>query len=172
MATATFQEFLKGLAGQENAAEVRARRKEWVEAVERLIDRLEGWLRELDPDGVMEVYRQVVERHEPGLGTYDAHGLWIEVGKVTVEVVPGGRNSRVVPPSGTTLLGEDLRPAQVAGRVDIKNRVQRHSLYRLVVPDGSSTREDWATVAVTDYGVKFDPVDRDGFEAMLRELMS
>jgi hypothetical protein len=66
----TFREFLQQKAAEQQQQGRRERRDEWVAAVDRLIEQLRTWLAESDPDRLLDVVRQEVEKAEPGLGVY------------------------------------------------------------------------------------------------------
>lgn len=174
-ATQTFREFLADLAREQGGPEVRARRDEWLGAVERLFTQIEGWLKKSDPDGVLEVHRRDTEREEAGLGRYAVPELVISVGKLKVEVTPGGRNSRFVPSPLAFCLPElDTAAAasrRLAGGVDIGNRYRRWNLYRVL--DAAGNEEWWAVkrgAAARDDDVR--KWNQPVFEFILQDVLS
>src|SRR4051794_22353682 len=68
----------------------RARREEWVEAVRRLMKQLEGWLREADRDGVLDIQEEEHDLREESLGRYTAPGLRVRLGAREVSIRPVG----------------------------------------------------------------------------------
>ncbi len=150
MATATeqtFQQFLQELAREQGGQEVLARRREWVAAVERLLEQLTAWLREADAGKVLEIDRTEVERAEAGLGRYTAPGLSVGVGRVRSQVAAVGRNTRHLPASlavavahATGRVDDFERAWTPAGQVEVSSRFDRWSLFRLLGPEAA---EDW-----------------------------
>ncbi|MGC8644362.1 MAG: hypothetical protein ACP5XB_31250 [Isosphaeraceae bacterium] len=141
-------------------------RGEWLGAINRLLDRGRGWLREADPDDLLEIVPYEVERVEKRLGIYDAPALKIRLGTSSVDVLPVGRYS-------VGLLSLDLLkgvPGNAqrwgdlfSGRVDITNGERRHILLRSI-EDG---QDRW-------YAVGDSPspalLDRGRLEEILQEL--
>jgi hypothetical protein len=89
----SFQEFLRERSGPSGASERKRNREEWLAALNRLYEQIREWLREADPDEVLEVVSYRVERVEEQLGVYDAPALSISLGTDEVDVVPVGRYS-------------------------------------------------------------------------------
>lgn len=170
MATATFQEFLSELAREQGGPDVRARRKEWVEAVERLISQIRDWLRESDPDGVLEVRRRVFDRAEPGLGRYEVPGLEIGVGEATAEISPAGRNVRFTPNMLAVMANRSVNDP-CDGRVDIGSPTHRWQLYRILHTGGG---EQWWAVqrGETSGNARAILLSRETFEEVLRDVLS
>jgi len=79
-------------------------RSEWLGSLNRLFDQIREWLREADPEEVLEVVSYKVERVEQRLGVYDAPGITIRLGTDSVQIVPSGRYAHK-PLAFETLLG-------------------------------------------------------------------
>jgi hypothetical protein len=122
----TLKEFLAEQAEKHHTefTETKPRREEWVTEVNRLVDQMEGWLREADPDGILDIEPQTVEKREQGLGFYKAKALTMRFGGREVRIHPVARFV-VAAPAVVLPLG---RPA---GRIDITNGESRYSLYRI-----------------------------------------
>jgi hypothetical protein len=155
----TFQEFLRKQASKGETREKRERREEWVAAVKRLMDQLRAWLKESDPDQVLDVIPMEIERVEAGLGRYLVPGLVIRTGNSRVQVLPIGRS--VV----ADLVASNERPLNAEGRVDITDGVQRWMLYH-TSHDGQET---WYAL---DQRLRAAPLDQTRFEAILVDLLS
>jgi hypothetical protein len=151
----TFQEFLDNLAREQGDKERRARRAEWIAAVDRLLAQLRTWLAESDPKKVLEVIPLEVEKAEPGLGAYTIASLQIGVGRRSVQVDPMGRNA-------VGLVASRI-PAE--GRVDITDGVRRYILYRTL-------QEGKVSWYVLNERFEATPLDRARLEAILQDLLS
>lgn len=88
----SFREFLKTKADETGVKDRHRRRVEWLEAIRRLLDQIRDWLREFDPEGVLDIEPYEVSRTEHDLGTYDAPALKIRLGAGEVSVLPMGRD--------------------------------------------------------------------------------
>ena len=84
----SFREFLKTKADEAGVKDRHRRRSEWLDAIRRLFDQIREWLRESDPEGVLDIEPYEVSRTEPDLGTYDAPALKIRLGPGEVNVLP------------------------------------------------------------------------------------
>jgi hypothetical protein len=63
--------------------------EEWIEQVERLYARLEGWIRQEFPAATIE--RRTVQVHERWSGPYEAPALLVTQGAGTMEIRPVAR---------------------------------------------------------------------------------
>jgi hypothetical protein len=157
----TLAEFLKEQSEKlRGGAPERAKnREEWVAAVERLIRQIEGWLREADPEKVLEVERTAVELGERQLGRYTAPGLTITLGSERAQVRPGTRY-------GMGPMSDDgLTRGRSQGRVDLTDGVQTYRLYRYVEPG-----EEWWVIVDDEHYIP-KRFDRPAFEAALVSLL-
>src|SRR5260370_41149915 len=104
-------------------------RREWVAAVTRLMQQLETWLQEADPEKLLSVYTTMHPAREQHLGHYDVPGLEVEFRDTRVRILPVGRN---------VLRSGDLGTPETraAGRVDITKGGNKCYLFRDVL-DGT-----------------------------------
>ena len=68
----SFQEFLRQKVDISALKDRNRSRGEWLGAINRLLDQVRDWLREADPDDLLEIVPYEVERVEKRLGIYDA----------------------------------------------------------------------------------------------------
>src|SRR5271166_3118980 len=66
----SFREFLKAKADELGVRDRHRRRGEWLGAIHRLLDQIQDWLRESDPEGVLDIEPYEVSRTEQDPGTY------------------------------------------------------------------------------------------------------
>ena len=154
----SFQEFLRKKSQQQDQISRRDRRDEWISAVARLLDRIEAWLREADPEGLLDRIPLEFNKAEKGLGAYKIQGMQIGMGDLSVQVIPVARN--VVGSPRT--MGDG---AQLAGRVDISDGIKKYVLRR-VLKDGA---ESWE---VLDEHFGADLLDRTRLESILQDLLA
>lgn len=160
--TRTLREFLKDRAEylRSQAQEADALRDEWVGAVNRLLDQLADWLKEADPEGVLNAVRLPYRRREEGIGAYDVDGLKIYLGPREIDVVPiAHRAIGSVRDAGATGV------IRADGRVDLTNGDQRHMLFR-VRRDGV---ERW--LILEEDGHVARPLDRPTFELAIQSML-
>ena len=164
----SFQEFLKQKVDTSALKDRNRSRGEWLGAINRLLDQVRDWLREADPDDLLEIVPYKVERVEKRLGIYDAPALKIRLGINSVNVLPVGRYA--VGPLSLELLkgipGNAQRWGDLSGgSVDITNGERRHLLLRSI-EDG---QDHWYTV-----GEPLSPAafDRKLLEEILQDLLS
>lgn len=99
---------------------------EWQELLKGLFARVRGWLKDSDPEGLLDVEDDTVTIHDPALGEYEAPVLRITLGRESVDIVPRARYGVAViqPPN------ESHTRAQ--GLVEIKSRGwASHNLFHL-----------------------------------------
>ncbi len=155
----TFQEFLKQKADQEGSQERREQREEWLAAVSRLLNQVRDYLRDSDPEGILELVPIEIQKVEPNLGVYNIAGLKIRLGEATVEVLPIGRHVvGTVQPQG-----QSERRAE--GRVDITDGVRKSILYRTC----QENQERWYAL---DEQFRAAPFDQKRLEVILQDLLS
>ena len=160
----SFQEFLHKKAEEQKRGFRPDRRDEWIAAVDKLNRQIVDWLRESDPEQLLEIIPETVEKAEKGLGTYRVPALKIGVGNRMVRVVPIARN--LVNP----LLGDGTT---LGGRVDITDGSKKYMLRR-ILRDSSPNREgpDEAPWEVLDEHFGVTPLDRGRLESILQDLLS
>jgi hypothetical protein len=154
-------DFLKGRGEQHRAQEPTRRqvREEWVQAVDRLLKQIEGWLKDADPEHLLQVERKTVEKQEVIAGAYTAPALAITLGDRRVEVRPVARG--VVGPFSK----ESPYGARSQGRVDLTDGTDRFMLYRFVNEQG----EAWVYLDEEEYMPH--PFEREVFERALVSLL-
>jgi hypothetical protein len=163
----SFQEFLQQkIEGSDWKGRSR-RRAEWLNALNRLLGQIQEFLREADPEGLLETIPYEVERVEQRLGVYDAPALKMRIGTDSVDVVPMGRHE-----TGPLLLkhyrllpGNERWGDLSGGRVDITNGERRYLLLRSIVDD----QEHW-------YATRSDKMELKAFDSnclqdILRDLL-
>jgi hypothetical protein len=157
--TTAFQDFLRQKADKYRA-EVQSGKatvEEWRAAIERLFGQLRAWLKESDPEGIIEVEESHQDLTEPGLGRYRVPRLNLRAFDKWIGIIPKARNT-----VGTAHPPQKSAPQRAAGRVDITDELRRYVLYR--------SQEDGHEVWLIDdleSGQKL--LDREVFE---RALMS
>jgi hypothetical protein len=156
----SFQEFLKSKAEEKGIKDRHRRRGEWLGAIHRLLDQIRDWLRQSDPEGVLDVEPYEVSRTEHELGTYDAPALKIRLGAAEVNVLPMGRDVPFM-----AIRGASGTPAEFAGRVDISDGFRKYNLYREV----KEGRDSWQ---VRDERNRFTYLDPVSLGQILQELLS
>jgi hypothetical protein len=152
------RDYLKEKAKEHDLVQRLERRREWVDAVTRLIKQLESWLHDADPEKVLIVYRTDHPALEQHLGHYDVPGLEVVFGDARVQIIPMGRN---------VLRAGDVGSPQTraAGRVDITDGGNKFYLFRYVI-DGA---DQWV---VQDASGKVRILDREVFDKIMLELLS
>jgi hypothetical protein len=162
------REFLQKKTEGTDLKERNRLRSEWLASLNRLFDQIREWLREADPEEVLEVVRYEVERVEQRLGVYDAPALLIRLGTDSVRIVPSGRfedKYRIQ----MILAGPSYSPEWgdlCGGRVDVRSEDRRYLLLRSVEGDN----EKWFAVSTNENGVA--AFNRSRLEAILQELLS
>ncbi|HEV3257147.1 MAG TPA: hypothetical protein VG013_09730 [Gemmataceae bacterium] len=157
--TTAFRDFLREQA-EKHKAEVEAGKatvEEWRAAIERLFEQIRAWLRESDPEGVIEIEEGKQDITEPGLGRYRVPRLDMRVFGKWIGIIPKARKT-----VGTAHPPQKAVPQRAAGRVDITDELRRYILYRSQ-EDG---RDVWF---IDDLQSEQKPLDQATFE---RALMS
>jgi hypothetical protein len=155
-----FSEFLRQKGEEYRVRERHAQRSEWLGAINRLYDQIRDWLREADPEGLLDIVPYPVSRTEPILGTYEAPALQILFGPAEVHVEPVGRFVRY-----STIRGAAGAATEFAGRVDIGEALREYKLYRERRPEG----DRWQFLDGSD---RFTYLNRQELERILQELLS
>jgi hypothetical protein len=136
-------------------------REDWIAYVDRLLKQLRDWVAEADAADLLDLETIEFERREQGLGAYRIKGLAIHFGERTVKVVPVGRTL-------APHLGPFAEPGheKAEGRVDITNGGYKYYLYLKLNAAG---KDQWL---VHDERAGIRPLDREQFEAILKDLLS
>jgi hypothetical protein len=164
----SFQEFLQQKVEGSDWRDRKRLRSEWLGALNRLLDQIQEWIGESDPEGILEFVTYEVERVEGRLGVYDAPALKIRLNTDFAEVLPIGRFTPR-PISLENLLfiqGNRQRWGNLSGgRVDITNGERRH----LVLRSTDDSQEQWYALMM-EQPVPV-PFDRACLEAILKDLL-
>lgn len=102
----SFQEFLRAKAEEFGVRDRHRLRNEWIASLNQLLDQLQEWLQQADPEGLLDIITYKIARTERGLGTYDAPAMKIRLGAGEVDIVPisvsrrGTANDGLIPPRG------------------------------------------------------------------------
>ena len=161
--TRTLSEFLHEYAEKHRAeAEaIRARREEWVTAVESLMRQVKQWAEDADKGKVLLIRDDTRELAEPKLGRYTAAALTINLGDQKVVIRPvGWQTIGRIGPDGNS-------GPRAEGRVDmeLEDSPIRHVLLRGLDEHG----ERWV---ILNYQLgEPRPLDRQTFEAALLSLL-
>ncbi len=160
----SFQEFLKQKVEGSDWKDRKRLRAEWLGTLDRLLNQIRDWLRESDPEGVLECVNYEVQRVEERLGVYDAPALKIRLNTEYAEVLPIGRFTPQPFAFGQWLLDGygDLNLSK--GRVDITNGERRHLLLR----SGEGEGRWFALIPGRPEPI---PFDRSCLEAILEDLL-
>jgi hypothetical protein len=171
----TFKEFLQQQA-EKHRAEAEAGKAvvdEWRNAVEQLLDKIREWLKESDPNGVIETKESEQEIREPGLGYYHVPRLDLRAFGTWIGIIPKARKT-----VGTAKPPQKNAPERAEGRVDITDELLRYVLYRfrqdgrnVWMIDGLGRGYDAAekTWPQVEYVPRADPkpLDQETFEKAL-----
>jgi hypothetical protein len=157
--TTAFKDFLRQQAEKHRAEIVagKATIEEWRAAIERLFVQLRAWLKESDPEGVIEVDEGQQEVSEPGLGRYRVPRLNLRILGKWIGIIPKARRT-----VGTAKPPQKSAPQRACGRVDITDELQRYILYRFQEGD----QDVWL---IDDLETEPKRLDQEAFE---RALMS
>jgi len=156
----SFRDFLKAKADELGVRDRHRRRGEWLGAIHRLLDRIRDWLRESDPEGVLDIEPYEVSRTEQDLGTYDAPALKIRLGAGEVDVRPIGRGVPFM-----AIRGASGDATEFSGRVDITDGYRKYNLYREI----NQGKDLWQ---ISDERNRFTYLNAESFERILQDLLS
>jgi hypothetical protein len=98
---------------------------EWRSAIGRLFSQIREWLKESDPDGVIEIEETEEYVNEPGLGRYRVPRLNLRVLGKWVGIIPKARRT-----VGSAKPPQKSAPERADGRIDITDELRRYVLYR------------------------------------------
>jgi hypothetical protein len=163
----SFREFLRAKAEELGIRDRHRRRNEWLGALHRLADQLQDWLRQSDPEGLLDIEPYEVARSEHKLGNYNAPALKIRFGPRGVDIVPMSRDVistvfDVATGPSTSLMAE---ATPFAGRVDVTDGFRKFNLFRQIRDD----EDHWW---VRDEHDRFTPLNSDSWERILQVLLS
>jgi hypothetical protein len=163
----SFQEFLRQKLEGSNWKDRKGLRTEWLGALNRLLDQIRDWIRESDPEGVIEIVAYEVVRAEERLGVYDAPAFKIRLNTDDADVLPMGRFVPR-PYSLDVHASQAFQPRSdfSGGRVDITNGERRHLLLRSI-DDG---QDRW--FALMRGQSTPIPFDRACLERILEDVLS
>jgi hypothetical protein len=122
-----FKEFLQEQA-QKHKAEVDAGKvivDEWRTAIKGLFSQIREWLKESDPEGLIEIQESPQEIKEPGLGHYQVPRLNLRAFGKWIGIIPKARRT-----VGMAKPPQKSAPERAEGRVDITDELRRYVLYR------------------------------------------
>jgi hypothetical protein len=122
-----FKEFLHQQAEkhQAEASVAKAEVDEWRAAIRRLYDQIRAWLKESDPEAIIEIEESLQDITEPGLGRYSVPRLNLRVFGKWIGIIPKARRT-----VGSAKPPQKSAPERATGRVDITDELRRYVLYR------------------------------------------
>jgi hypothetical protein len=160
MSTA-FRDFLRQQAEKHQVEDAtrQAIIDEWQTAIERLFLQMREWLKESDPEGLVEIKENQQDVTEPGLGRYNVSRLDLRAFGKWIGIIPKACRtvSTAKPPQKSV-------PERAAGRIDITDELRRYILYRFQ-EDG---RDVWL---VDDLKSEPKPLDQEAFEGALMSYL-
>jgi len=159
--TTAFREFLRQQA-EKHRAEVQAGKAtvdEWRATIEQLFTRLREWIRESDPESVIEIEETHQDITERGLGRYRVPRLNLSAFGKWVSIIPKARQT-----VGTARPPQKSVPERAAGRVDMTDELRRYVLYRF----REDSRDTWV---IDDLHSEPKPLDKEAFEQALMSYL-
>ena len=150
-----------GLKAFKTRSRRRFARDEWVSAIDRLNQQIRDWLTDSDPDHrFLEVRELPCQLREQGIGTYEARGLLIRVGRLEVRVEPIARY--VAGPHSATGV---IHVSRAFGRVDLTDGLQKFMIFRVE----KDPEDRWSLIEQD--GFRLQPFDRSAFEEAFKALL-
>ena len=152
-------------AGQPERA---AKLHEWQSAIRGLMAQLAGWVRDADPDGLIEIDDAQSQRLlEQGLGLYYAPRLGLRLESRYAWVIPKARNvfAFVPTPDGGDHRADGLVVVTDSRPRDDEVPAAAYNLLWVRGPDGGG----WFVRAATD--TRAEPLTRERFEAILVDVL-
>ncbi len=137
----------------------RRKRQEWVATVSRLLERLESWLTDADPEGLLGLRRSTAARDEIDLGRYEVSELAVEYGDTVVHIIP---MARVAPRTIALAPGVEVK---AQGRIDVTNGITKYHLYRTL----ESGKERWHILGPDTRAVE---LNQETFAGLMEDLLS
>ncbi|MBI2803906.1 MAG: hypothetical protein HYX68_02870 [Planctomycetes bacterium] len=162
MGNTSFKEWLIEQKRHANPRQVAVKKKEWIDALEKLFAEITAWIREDDSDGIVRITKETTKIDEEEFGTYSAPLLRFDLNNRTVAAIPIARN--VLGPAAE--IGP-LAPIRGEGRVDLKGGGEKIQLY--LVRDSQDQRR-W--VIANQDRLTFRDLDKTAFEESLQSLFS
>jgi hypothetical protein len=158
----TLKEFLTERAEIERsrADEKKATQQEWIWAVRQLIQQMQEWLTDSDPEHLLEIDERYHELREVNVGVYTAPGLVVRHETREVRIVPIAR--MVV---GPLLSDGEVRMKRAFGRVDMTDGGEKFMLFR----SQRDPSDEW--MIVEDRGYVVRKFDRQAFEEAMQSLL-
>jgi hypothetical protein len=159
----SLKEFIESQAEKLRHEESQAARKrnEWVAAVDRLNQQIITWLTFADPDqAILKVSETPYHLREEGIGSYEAHGLLITVGRRALRLEPVARN--VVGPLSSTGV---IHVSRAYGRVDLTDGLQKYMIFRV-----EKDPEDRWSIVEQD-GFRMRAFEQVAFEEAFKALL-
>jgi len=159
----TLKDFIASQAQKLRNEEHQAARKrdEWVSAVDRLNQQIRSWLTQADPDHeVLEVRELPYQLRDEGIGSYEARGLLISLGRRQIRLEPIARN--VAGPLSATGV---IHVGRAYGRVDLTDGLRKFMIFRVERdPD-----DRWSIIEQD--GFRMQPFDQLAFEHAFKTLL-
>ncbi len=167
----SFAEFLRKKTEGSDVRERHRERDQWIAAVKQLLDQIDDWLRDADPEQLLERIPYEVQRVEQRLGIYDAPALKVRLGTEEVDITPSGRFAHQ-PRSLADFMQWIQAGGQAhewgalsGGRVDITNGDLRYLLLR----EGTEVNGPWFAFGEKSKLLRFDETV---LECILEDLFS
>jgi hypothetical protein len=137
------------------------KRDEWIGAIDRLNEQIRMWLTNADPDHAIIAVREFpYQLREEGIGSYEARGLIISVGRREVRAQPIARN--VAGPLSATGV---IHVGRAYGRVDLTDGLQKFMIFRV-----EKDPEDRWSIIEQD-GFRMQAFDEPAFEKAFKALL-
>ena len=138
--------------------------EEWSDLLNALFKQIDAWLKDSDPDGLLEVSPDSAVLNDPALGEYRAPLRRIKLGEKSVEIVPAARYVAfsIRPP------GEE-KPVRAHGMVEVRS-LGWASYYLFQLPGGKWYVRS-ATQNLREADNPVEPLGADQFESALASLL-
>ena len=157
----SFRDFLKAKADELGVRDRHRRRGDWLGAIHRLLDQIRDWLRESDPEGVLDIEPYEVSRTEQDLGLYIRRTSIEDPTRAgEVDVRPIGREVPFM-----AIRGASGDATEFSGRVDITDGYRKYNLYREI----NQGKDLWQ---ISDERNRFTYLNAESFERILQDLLS
>jgi hypothetical protein len=140
--------------------------REWCDAVNQMMELIEGWIRESDPTGLLRIHRYTFSSREPKMGYYETQAVRVVVGNREAIIAPWARYVM----GATAIPGETL--ADIEGTILMQHgvfthfrihRIQRNGLYQWLIQNEYRTdkRRPWDS----------HPFTREAFEEAMVDIL-
>ena len=138
--------------------------QEWLDLLNGLFERIDVWLKDSDPDSLLEVSADTVTLNDPALGEYRAPLRRIRLGEKSVEIVPAARRVAFpIRPPGSS------KPVRAHGMAEV--RFLGWASYYLFQLPGDQWYIRATAQNLNDSDNPVDLLDADQFEAALASLL-